>query len=104
MYVCNDAVSAVYGLCKIYAYDVATGEETPFTEFFCRASANSSKEFPLEGSKEFLASLTPSQIILCDLSSPYGSDRAMFVPGRFADLPIIYSEPVVTENGGFNDI
>ena len=99
VHICNDGVSAVYGSCRVYLYDVDSGDEQTVGEFFCRASANSTKEFPLENSADILSELTPSRILLCDHTSPYGNDRAMFIPKRFSDLPITYTEPKVTDNG-----
>ena len=41
------------------------------------------------------AHMTPETVILCDIFSTLGEDRAVLIPQRYCDLGVAYGDPVV---------
>jgi beta-mannosidase len=95
MHICNDSLASVQGSASLYIYNVETGEERSIAEIKFAIGENSSKnvfECQYESLKD---TMCEKDIILCDLYSTLGEDRAMLIPRRFADLGIKYCDPIV---------
>ena len=95
LHVCNDALTDVSGKARLYVYDFRAERELWSHDVAFEVRENcTEKAFECDFC-ELDALLSPTTVILCDTESSLGSDRAMFIKDRFADLELDCSAPVV---------
>ena len=99
VHVCNDMLTDARGNGRIYVYDCKREIELLSESFeFCVRENESRKVFALDRSL-VQKYLSDDCVIICDVHTDMGDDRAIFVENRFADLGIEYATPtVVSEN------
>ena len=95
VHICNDSLRAASGNAKLYVYDFKANAELytvdiPFSVCENRTERIFECDFSLID-----ALLSDTTVILCDLTSDGGDDRAFLVKNRFSDLAIRYSEPII---------
>lgn len=84
VYVCNDALKGVSGTGRIYAYDTACEKEGASFDFAFQVNANESAPVFEIAVEEF--ALDKAVLILCDIQTEEGLDRAYYIQDKFADL------------------
>lgn len=95
LHVCNDSLSTAEGSARLYVYDLKSETDLFSVNIpFSVGKNRSDKVFECDLSS-IDALLSGYTVILCDLTSCIGDDRAFFVKDRFADLDIRYFEPMI---------
>ena len=89
--VSNDGLTPVSGKGRIALYDFGTETDLLPTEFAYTVPANASATVLSLDYKPFADLLSPTRLPLCDIENEDGStDRAFFIPSRYADLDLTY--------------
>ena len=94
LYISNDSLEAVSGGASLYFYNTVNDEETPIAEldFVDIAPDRAQRIYSCN-----VGDIADGVIVLCDITSSAGSDRAMLIPKRYCDLGIEYIVPTVLD-------
>ena len=95
VHVCNDSLSRAIGNARLYVHDFKQNRDVWEKNVEFSVAENASErvfECELSGLGTLLSENT---IIICDLESNLGCDRAIFVKDRFCDLSLEFTAPVI---------
>jgi hypothetical protein len=95
LHLCNDALEATEVKARLYLYDAVSGAERTLKAWTTEVKGNASEVVFSLNFDTVSAHMKPQTVILCDISSPLGEDRALLIPKRYCDLGIAYGDPVV---------
>lgn len=95
LHVCNDALQGVTGNAKLYVHDFKENCDVWVKSIAFNVNENASEKIFECDFAELDALLNENTVILCDLESDLGCDRALFVKDRFSDLAIEFTTPVI---------
>lgn len=99
VYCCNDSLERVNGTAKLYLYDFKADKNVWETEFYFGTEENSTSKVYTASYENIEKLMTKTTMLICDVDSNLGSDRAFFVAKRFCDLDIEYSDvDIVSRN------
>ncbi len=94
VHVCNDSLKKVNGKGVVYVYDTAKKRKTNEVKFDFTVEENGVTK-AYEGDVNFA---NGNSVIICDITSDGGDDRAMAIQNRYCDLPIRYDDYEVVES------
>lgn len=94
VYVCNDSLKKVNGKGVVYVYDTAKKRKTNEVKFDFTVEENGVTK-AYEGDVNFA---NGNSVIICDITSDGGDDRATAIQNRYCDLPIRYDDYEVVES------
>ena len=97
LYVCNDSLRHVSGNARLYVYDFKSNVDLHSIDLPFSIGENRTDVIYTCDFSSLEPLLSESTILLCDLTSDIGEDRAFFVKDRFADLDIQYSNPIIVK-------
>ena len=92
VYCCNDSLKEANGKAKLYLYDFKADKNLWEKEFDFGTDVNSSSAVFTCDYTEIEKLMTRTTILICDAETNIGNDRAFFVPKRFCDLDIEYTD------------
>lgn len=95
----NDALKAVNGSGKLYLYDFKNNTNALESCFEFSVEENSCADVYEADFGSVFEGTGSSVILICDIETDNGADRAFFVNRRFCDLDISYSAYSVTARG-----
>jgi len=95
LHLCNDSLSSVSGNAKLYVYDFKSDRELWVKNIPFDVAENVSEKIFECDFADVDAYLSTSTVILCDIQSDLGDDRAFFIKDRFSDLELEYKAPVI---------
>ncbi len=91
VYVCNDGLKNARGRGVLYSYNIKSGNSDSIFKFeFDVAGSSSSAVFTVTADA---FKISADNILICDIEGEFGSDRAMYISGRYSDFDFEYSEP-----------
>ena len=93
--VCNDSLSAVAGNARLYVHDFKTDTDIYSVNIPVLVAENRTEKIFECDFSSLETLLSDTAVILCDLTTDSGDDRAFFVNGCFSELDIRYSEPII---------
>ena len=97
LHVSNDALSPVCGKAQLYLYDFERDASLFSRDFDFTVEADGVKKVADLPCVELAAMMTEHTVLLCDLDTDHGADRAMLIPKRYCDLALPYGEVRVIE-------
>lgn len=100
VYICNDGLENAEGSGKLYLYDFAEKRVKLSYGFLFVCAANESDKVFTVSCEEYDAIRGGSTVLLCDIESNLGSDRAFFINDRYSDLALSYMYPEISEDDG----
>ena len=95
LHLCNDSLSSVSGNAKLYVYDFKNDRELWIKNISFNIAENASEKVFECDLSELDSLLCQNTVIICDLVSNAGDDRAFFVKDRFSDLDLEFTAPVI---------
>lgn len=95
LYVCNDSLSAVSGNARLYIHDIVDNRDVYSISIPFTVDENCSEKIYECDFTSIEDKLSSSTVILCDLTSNAGNDRALLVKERFADLNVSFAKPII---------
>ena len=95
VHVSNDSLMAVKGNATLYLYDFENDCELLRRDIPFDADPNATCEIFAGDYTSFENLMTDKTVLLCDLTSASGTDRAFFIPKRFSDLSVSYADPII---------
>lgn len=93
----NDSLSASSGEGKLYLYNFKTDKNLCEYSFEFSVESNSCSDVFETEYATLADKMGKDEILICDIKSDKGTDRAFFIKNRFSDLDIVYSDFEVTE-------
>lgn len=95
LHVCNDAMRSVSGNAKLYVYDFKNDRELWSRNLPFSVGENRTEKIFECDFADVDSLLDQNTVILCDLTSDLGDDRAFFIKDRFCDLDLHYPATVI---------
>lgn len=95
LFICNDSLNKACGRARLYVHDVKTNTDVYSTTISFETNENCTEKIFECDFSCVEDKLTNSTVILCDISSNLGEDRALFVKERFVDLDLSFTKPIV---------
>ncbi len=92
VYVSNDALEACSGKGKLYLYDFKADKNVYEKEFSFDVAENIANKVYTCDYNEIVSKMTSTTVLICDVETNLGSDRAFFIKDRFCDLDIEYTD------------
>ena len=97
VYCCNDSLEKVTGTAKLYLYDFKANKNLWEADFPFGTDGNSTTIAYAFDYSEIEKQFTSTTVLICDVQTNLGKDRAFFVADRFCDLDLTYTDAEVIE-------
>lgn len=83
LYISNNGLNSAAGTCRVYLYNILTGQEKTIAEAAVNSPAN---ETVVVTSWDALEA-TPEELILCDITTDLGTDRCFYLLHNWDKMP-----------------
>ena len=100
LHISNDSDRAVKGCARIYVYDALSGVERDIANVDITVGADRAERVFGSDYSKIKEMMSDRSVILCDISTNLGEDRAMLVQKRYCDLSVDYDRwSILSEDG-----
>lgn len=87
VYISNNGLTPAVGTGRLYGYNILSGEEKTIAEFKVDSEANEAYVAVSVPEKELAGLITEQTVILCDITTDLGGDRAFYLPYNWDKMP-----------------